>query len=110
MVVRMRINRSATRMRRSHQAIEGPRLSKCAECGAMRMRHRACIACGKYRGRVVTDMAAKEAKKAGKRIQALEAKHAIPHEHEKDTAKKDTKSTKQAPAAKATKKTRTTSK
>ncbi len=58
MVVRMRANRSKTGMRRSHAAISGARLSKC-ECGANRIAHRACSACGKYNGRVVIDIVAR---------------------------------------------------
>ena len=71
-MVRMRINRSATRTRRSHHALTEPRLSTCKECGAKYMRHRACNECGKYRGRVVTDIAAKKAKQATKKIAHIE--------------------------------------
>ena len=66
MTVRMRINRSATRMRRSRHALGGVRLSKCAESGASKLPHRACMTCGKYRGRVVIDMVKKAEKKAAK--------------------------------------------
>ncbi len=58
MVVRMRANRSKTGMRRSHAAISGARLSKC-ECGANKLPHRACAACGKYNGKVVIDIVAR---------------------------------------------------
>lgn len=59
MVVRMRRNRSQTAKRRSHHAIHGTRLSRC-ECGELRVAHRACPACGKYNGRVVVDVVARE--------------------------------------------------
>lgn len=66
MTVRMRINRSATRMRRSHHALKDVRLSTCASCGAFHIPHRACTACGKYRGRVVIDVVKAVEKKAAK--------------------------------------------
>ncbi len=65
MVVRMRHTRAHTANRRSHHALVAPRASKC-ECGAMRSAHRACPSCGKYRGRVVIDVVAKQARKAAK--------------------------------------------
>lgn len=75
MVVRMRANRSKARMRRSHSAIAGIRLSKC-ECGAVRVAHRACPQCGKYNNRVVVDVvarASREAKRAKRRNADLPA-------------------------------------
>jgi large subunit ribosomal protein L32 len=63
MVVRMRTNHSKTRMRRSHDAISGTRVSKC-ECGADRMAHRACQQCGKYNGRIVVDVVARATREA----------------------------------------------
>lgn len=66
MTVRMRINRGATGRRRSHHALKGVRLSKCAECGMMKLPHRVCNSCGKYRGRVVIDMVKVAEKKSAK--------------------------------------------
>ncbi len=66
MVVRMRHNRSQTRQTRSHHALKERALGVC-ECGAMRVSHRACSQCGRYRGRVVVDHAAKASAKAAKR-------------------------------------------
>ncbi|OGG55079.1 50S ribosomal protein L32 [Candidatus Kaiserbacteria bacterium RIFCSPHIGHO2_02_FULL_49_11] len=67
MSVRMRHTRAHTANRRSHHAIQGPRVSSCANCKAPMLRHRACVSCGQYRGRVVTDVAAKAQKKEVKR-------------------------------------------
>ncbi len=67
MSVRMRINRSATRMRRSHHALSEARVSKCAKCGAAHLRHHACLACGTYRSKMVIDVLAKTTKKEAKR-------------------------------------------
>lgn len=66
MTVRMRINRSATKMRRSHHGLKGVRLSACDSCGAPHVPHKACLSCGKYRGRVVIDVVKKAEKKASK--------------------------------------------
>jgi large subunit ribosomal protein L32 len=65
MVVRMRHTRAHTANRRSHHALKAQKLATC-ECGAVRVSHRACAECGRYRGRVVVDMAAKAKKKAAK--------------------------------------------
>lgn len=39
--------------RNSHWKLTIPGVVKCPECGAMRLPHRACRACGKYNGREV---------------------------------------------------------
>ena len=39
--------------RNSHWKLTIPGIVKCPECGAMRLPHRACRACGKYNGREV---------------------------------------------------------
>jgi large subunit ribosomal protein L32 len=63
MVVRMRHTRAHTANRRSHHALKGAALLVC-ECGATRLGHRACATCGRYRGRVVVDVAAKVQRQA----------------------------------------------
>jgi len=62
----MRHTRATTGDRRSHHALKGPRLSKCTNCGAAHLRHAACLGCGKYRGKMVIDVVAKQAKKEKK--------------------------------------------
>lgn len=49
----MRHTRAHTRNRRSHHAITQGSVSVCPECGASKTAHRACNACGVYRGRKV---------------------------------------------------------
>ncbi len=66
MVVRMRHTRAHTANRRSHHALVSTRVSKCPDCGAMRLNHTMCTNCGKYKGRVVVDVMAKVAKKEKK--------------------------------------------
>ena len=66
LTVRMRINRSATKKRRSHPALTSAQLSKCADCGALHIPHRVCMACGKYKGRVVIDVVKAAEKKNAK--------------------------------------------
>ncbi|MFQ5661652.1 MAG: 50S ribosomal protein L32 [Candidatus Paceibacteria bacterium] len=62
----MRHTRGHTQNRRSHHALEEKRLSLCPDCKAPTERHTVCSACGRYRGRVVIDMAAKLEKKQAK--------------------------------------------
>ncbi len=66
MEVRMRHTRAHTANRRSHHALKAQKLSVC-ECGAPRVSHRACPSCGRYRGRVVVDVAAKMQAKAARK-------------------------------------------
>lgn len=66
MSIRMRMTRSKTGHRRSHHGIRAPRLSVCNDCGAYHLRHRMCDNCGRYRGNVITDVAADAEKKAAK--------------------------------------------
>ncbi|OIO33050.1 50S ribosomal protein L32 [Candidatus Nomurabacteria bacterium CG1_02_47_685] len=52
----MRHTRSHTRNRRSHHALELPRVSVCPKCQAPHVRHQMCTQCGTYRGREVVDV------------------------------------------------------
>ena len=69
MVVRMRHTRSHTANRRSHHALVAQGLVTC-ECGAKRVSHRACPVCGRYKGRVVVDLAAKAHAKSERKAKA----------------------------------------
>ena len=66
MVIRMRHTRAHTGNRRSHHALKGAAFSKCSHCGAMRVPHTVCTACGYYRGRNVLNLVAKAEKKQAK--------------------------------------------
>ena len=71
MSVRMRHTKGHTRNRRSHHGLEEPRLSTCEKCGASHERHKVCMECGTYRGRMVVDVEAIEAKKEARRTEKL---------------------------------------
>lgn len=71
MSVRMRHTKGHTGNRRSHHALEEPRLAKCANCQAMHVLHTVCDQCGTYRGRKVVDVEANLAKKMERRKQKL---------------------------------------
>lgn len=64
MSVRMRHTHEHTANRRSHHGLKEPRLSTCKDCGEKHKRHHMCESCGRYKGRVVVDVAAKAQKKA----------------------------------------------
>ncbi|ADH85987.1 50S ribosomal protein L32 [Desulfurivibrio alkaliphilus] len=48
-----RKSHSRTRTRRAHDALSGPSVAKCAECGEPKLPHRLCPGCGSYKGRAV---------------------------------------------------------
>ncbi|NLF24323.1 MAG: 50S ribosomal protein L32 [Deltaproteobacteria bacterium] len=52
-VPKKRTSSSKTRMRRSHDGLQRTYAIICPECGEPVLRHRACAACGHYRGRKV---------------------------------------------------------
>lgn len=82
MVVHMRHTRAHTANRRSHHALKAAHFATCKDCGAKHMMHRACSACGKYRGRLVIDVLKKKVK-ATKRS---EAKKSVKKDAEKASA------------------------
>jgi large subunit ribosomal protein L32 len=63
MVVRMRHNRAQRGDTRSHHALKEQSFSTCPDCGAKKLNHKVCPACGKYKGKVVIDVLAKTVKK-----------------------------------------------
>ena len=73
MVIRMRHTRAHTANRRSHHGLDAARLTKCVNCGAFHLRHRACSTCGQYRGRNVLNVTAKIEKRAKKRDERAKA-------------------------------------
>ncbi len=61
---RMRLTHQQTAERRLHHALKEPRLSQCQDCDAKHRRHTMCEECGRYKGRLVVDVAAQAQKKA----------------------------------------------
>ncbi|MCC7385008.1 MAG: 50S ribosomal protein L32 [Deltaproteobacteria bacterium] len=57
-VPRKRKSHSRRRQQRSHDALTAPASSKCSNCGAPKMPHRVCNACGFYAGRAVVEVQA----------------------------------------------------
>ena len=49
-------SKGRTRRRRSHHALRAVHLVECPSCHQMRLPHRACPNCGKYRGRSAVDV------------------------------------------------------
>jgi large subunit ribosomal protein L32 len=66
MTVRMRATRSHTGNRRSHHAIKVTSIGICSECKKPKMKHRACVNCGKYDGKSIINVHSKIEKKAKK--------------------------------------------
>lgn len=52
-----RVSHSKRNMRRSHHALKPTHAVVCPNCGEPVLRHRACRACGQYRGRQVLQSA-----------------------------------------------------
>jgi len=86
MVNRMRHNRSQRGSTRSHHFLKSENLSKCPDCGQMRLNHRMCANCGKYNNKEVVSFAVKE-KKVVKAVKALKTKK----EDKKVKVKKESK-------------------
>ena len=76
MVVRMRHTKSHTANRRSHHALEAPKVTTDPKTGAVHLRHRVDMTTGMYRGRKVIDVVAKVAKKQSKMNSRAAAKPA----------------------------------
>lgn len=54
-VPKKRTSHSKRNMRRSHHALTPLHAVVCGACGEPKMRHRACPACGQYRGKQVVN-------------------------------------------------------
>jgi large subunit ribosomal protein L32 len=59
-VPKKRTSHSKRNMRRSHHALTPLYSVVCSSCGEPKMRHRACPACGQYRGKQVVQIPAAE--------------------------------------------------
>ena len=51
-----KVSKTRKRMRRSHNAMEIPAVSKCPSCGEMIKPHRVCPKCGNYKGNKVVEV------------------------------------------------------
>jgi len=61
-VPKKRTSKSKRDMRRSHDALKANYGSICPNCSAPALRHRACGACGQYRGRQIIKIETEETK------------------------------------------------
>ncbi|HIF64019.1 MAG TPA: 50S ribosomal protein L32 [Deltaproteobacteria bacterium] len=52
-VPKRRTSKSKRDSRRSHDSLSTPPMADCPNCGEKRAPHRACAACGHYKGRAV---------------------------------------------------------
>lgn len=58
-VPKKRTSRRRRDMRRAHDALQvTAAMEDCPSCGAIKLRHKVCDACGAYRGRQVIEVAA----------------------------------------------------
>ncbi len=56
-----RHSKQRKRKRRTHYKIEAPNVGTCSNCGAPKLLHHICDACGFYRGRLIISQKVKEA-------------------------------------------------
>jgi large subunit ribosomal protein L32 len=55
-----RHSKARGRKRRTHQKLRMPAWTTCSQCGAGRLAHNACRACGYYKGRLVLSLPEKK--------------------------------------------------
>jgi large subunit ribosomal protein L32 len=55
-----RHSKSRGRKRRTHDALQQPRMSECPNCHELKMAHQVCPHCGNYEGREYVAQKAKE--------------------------------------------------
>ncbi len=84
---RMRITSGKAGSRRSHHAIDAPRLSTCVKCGSLHLRHRMCDICGSYQDRQVIDINAKIVKKNERRVAKMKSLGIDPNAKQEDEEK-----------------------
>jgi large subunit ribosomal protein L32 len=61
-----RHSNARTRKRRTHDVLVGTNLSKCSNCGVLKLPHRVCQKCGYYNGVQVVVKKEKKSAKGGK--------------------------------------------
>ena len=54
-VPKHKVSKSKRDKRRTHQKAAAPNVSKCPQCGEIKLPHRACPECGAYKGRKVAE-------------------------------------------------------
>ncbi|MGE3954314.1 MAG: 50S ribosomal protein L32 [Parachlamydiales bacterium] len=59
-VPRNRTSNSRKGMRNAHQAMRAKSIHTCPDCSTPKQPHRACLACGTYRGRAVRTVPSEE--------------------------------------------------
>lgn len=51
-----KVSKTRKRMRRAHNAMELPGVTKCTNCGEAIKPHRVCSKCGNYKGKTVVEV------------------------------------------------------
>jgi len=51
-----KVSKTRKRMRRAHNAMEVPGVTKCTNCGEIIKPHRVCANCGNYKGKTVLEV------------------------------------------------------
>lgn len=85
-VPKQRKTKARQRNRRSHHALAGVSISRCAKCGKEVLSHRLCENCGTYKQREVVNVFAKLDKKEKKRREKEQKKYEKEHPQESATA------------------------
>lgn len=84
-----RNSRSKVRRRRAHHALKATAGAACAHCGAVILPHRACKACGFYKGRNLRGASVEKAEKVvAKAAKKVAEKASQPAEAKKPVAKR----------------------
>lgn len=60
-VPKKKTSKSRKNMRRAHDFLTTPSLSVCPQCKEAKLPHRACLACGTYKGKEVIDLSPAQA-------------------------------------------------